>query len=259
MNTHLTDDDLVLHYYGELDAAGEIASAAHLNGCGNCHARFRRLQRVLAVVDETTVSGPELPESFERTVWARLEPNLERRPPGLWPWFVLSPARLALVASVAVLVGAAFLAGRIVPRDEARPTELTAAAGHDLRERVLFLNLDEHFDRTQMVLVELVNSASAEALTSERARAEQLVAANRLYRHTATATGDAAVTELLEELERVLVEVAAAPEDLTDRGLERLRRRIEEQGLLFKLRVVSSELRERQRPPAPPTAGRSSL
>ncbi|HUF11523.1 MAG TPA: hypothetical protein VMN78_00320, partial [Longimicrobiales bacterium] len=65
--THLSQDDFVLHYYGEMAAADEATAATHLNACADCHAKYRRLQRVLAVLDDTALSGPELPESFERT------------------------------------------------------------------------------------------------------------------------------------------------------------------------------------------------
>jgi hypothetical protein len=84
-------------------------------------------------------------------------------------------------------------------------------------------------------------------ISGERARAEQLVAANRLYRQTAAATGDSGIVELLDELERVLVELAASPEEVSAADLEVVRERIESRSLLFKLRVISSEIRERQR------------
>ena len=81
MNTHLTDDDLVLHYYGEMADADETRAVSHLSACADCHASYRRLQRVLAVVDEAAVAAPELPAHFARTVWARLEPELRRHRP----------------------------------------------------------------------------------------------------------------------------------------------------------------------------------
>ena len=51
-------------------------------------------------------------------------------------------------------------------------------------------------------------------MSDERARAEQLVAANRLYRQTAVSTGDTGIADLLDELERLLVDLAASPEQL---------------------------------------------
>ena len=49
-------------------------------------------------------SAAALPDGFERTVWARLEPNLARPRRGWLAWFVYSPARVAWVAAVLALV-----------------------------------------------------------------------------------------------------------------------------------------------------------
>ncbi len=97
MTIHLTEDELVLHYYGEMPTSEEARVTTHLTSCAACHDNLRQLQRVLAVVDERALAGPELPEHFERIVWARLEPNLQRTRGGWASWFLLSPgaARLA--------------------------------------------------------------------------------------------------------------------------------------------------------------------
>jgi hypothetical protein len=243
--THLQDEDLVLHYYGEMSEDEERHAGAHLAACAACHASYTRLQRVLAVVD--TLPAPDLPESFERTTWARLAPNLPARRRSAWSWFGLSPAGLVWAAAVVVLVAGAFLAGRLFHRDAEAPTEARNVP-NQVRERILLVDLGDHLDRSQMVLVELVSADERGSvdISTERARAEQLVAANRLYRETAAATGDTAVTDLLDELERVLVDVAASPERMSSQELDQVRRRIESRGLLFKVRVVSSEVRERQ-------------
>jgi len=248
MNTHLTEDELILHYYGEMADAEEGSAAAHLSQCRDCHAQYRNLQRVLAVVDEATVSGAELPEGFERTLWARLEPNLQRDRPNLFSWFVHSPARLAWAAGVLLLVSGAFFAGRLSLRAPEAPGR-TAGSAAQVREGILLIDLSDHLDRSQMMLVELA-SAEAEGsldVSRERARAEQLVAANRLYRQTAASTGDGAIVDFLDDLERLLVDLAASPEELSPEQLASVRRRIDTEGLLFKLRVLSSEVRDRQK------------
>jgi hypothetical protein len=73
------------------------------------------------------------------------------------------------------------------------------------------------------------------------------VADSRLYRQTAELTGDVVLSELLDEIERVLTDVAASPQSGSSRDLADVRRRIESRDLLFKVRIVSSEIRERQR------------
>jgi anti-sigma factor RsiW len=75
-NLHLSDDDLVLHYYGEMTAADETRTGAHLAGCADCQANYTRLQRVMAFVDSAPAVEPG--PGFERIVWARLEPALPR-------------------------------------------------------------------------------------------------------------------------------------------------------------------------------------
>ena len=48
---HLTEDDLILYYYGELEAAAAAHAGHHLRECVACHASFTTIQRVLAAVD----------------------------------------------------------------------------------------------------------------------------------------------------------------------------------------------------------------
>jgi hypothetical protein len=248
MQMHLTEDELVLHYYGEMDDADEHRAAAHLSQCRDCHAQLRTLQRVLAAVDETVMSRAELPAHFERTVWARLEPALQRDRPALFSWLVLSPARLGWAAVVLLLVCAAFVAGRLSPRPRETQTQMAASAAQ-VREGILLMDLGEHLERSQMILVELASADPEGGLDvlRERERAGQLVAANRLYRQTAAATGDNAIADLLDNLERLLVDLAASPEELSADDLASVRRRIDAQDLLFKVRVLSTAVRERQK------------
>lgn len=98
-----------------------------------------------------------------------------------------------------------------------------------------------------MVLAELSNGSAPHAgdITLERDRAQDLLEENRLYRQTATQSGDSKTAGMLDELERVLAEVAHSPAKISSPELDRLRARIEDQGLLFKVRVVESNIRER--------------
>lgn len=236
--THIHEDELVLHYYGEMDDAVEAQLATHLATCAACAEQYRRLQRVLAAVEAGAPA--DAPENFERIVWARLEPNLVRDA-NRW-----NLAPLALAAAVLVLVAGSFFAGRLLPRGA--DTGPAAASAEKVRERILLVNLGDHLDRTQMVLVDVVSADEGSVdMSAERERAGQLVAANRLYRQTAARSGEPGIVELLEELERVLVEVAASPDRMDATDFDMMRRRIESKGLLFKVRVVSSEVRERQK------------
>jgi hypothetical protein len=265
---HLTEDDLVLHYYGELDAAASARAGDHLRECADCHASFTTLQRVLATVE--SASTVDVREGFERTVWARLQPELERPQKGWFSWLVLSPARLAWVAAIVVLVAAAFFAGRFSQRPaepvvaENNKTNASPNTGNTpstgFREQVLLSDLGSHLDRSQMMLIELVSADSTDAVdfASERTRAEELAADNRLYRQAALANGNTSLAAVLDDLEQVLVDVAASPDKVSAEDLNDVRRRIENKGLLLKMRVMSTEVQRRQKAQIRSRAGQSS-
>jgi hypothetical protein len=78
-------------------------------------------------------------------------------------------------------------------------------------------------------------------------RAADLVAAGRVYRRSAEALGDLEMRDLLEDVERVLVDVANEPADGASKDLTGVRTRISEQDLLMRVRLAASEIRERER------------
>jgi hypothetical protein len=122
---------------------------------------------------------------------------------------------------------------------------------------VLLVAVGSHLERSQMVLVEIANAPAADGLdiSHEQRRAQELISANRLYRHSAAETGEASVAAVLSQLESVLMEIAHRPSKLNKAEVERLQRQIESRGLIFKIRVVESNVRSglRKRRPQPET------
>jgi hypothetical protein len=240
---HLTEEQFVLYYYGEGDGSAGVRE--HLDACEACRGEYANLQRVLNIVDTAPV--PERGANYGAQVWRRLEPKLGVRGNGWARW--LMPIRWpmrhwAAAAAMAALVVTAFLAGRYYPKPQPSPR---MAAGQ-VRERILLVAVGDHLERSQMVLVELVNARPGQALdiSSEQERAGDLVAENRLYRQTAARTGDASLAGVLDELEPVLLEIAHGPARLTPEEVDKLRQRIEGDGILFKVRVVGSTVRHRE-------------
>jgi hypothetical protein len=239
--SHVSEDELVLLHYRE--DAGRDAEA-HVAGCTECAARLRALAETLSLA--TAPDPPERGDDYGASVWARLRPQLGLgEPPVESPKVVPFRRRVwphvAGFAAIAAALVLAFLLGRRFP---AEPQPLSA----EVRERVLLVAVGEHLDRSQMVLIELANAPAGEVLnfSAQRAVADELVTSGRLYREAAVRSGDPALAAVLEELERVLVEVAAGPEALQPADLEKLQQRIESRGLLFKVRVVGTQVRERE-------------
>src|SRR6185436_11472968 len=156
MNQHLSEDEQILHYYGEIDRADRPRVESHLTSCAECQVAHEKLRRVMTMVD--AASPVEAPLGFERTAWARLEPALDGHRSG-WKTFFWFP-QWALAGGVAALVVAAFVAGRFSGGDSPVTTAPSAAVAEVEPSRVLQAAVGEHLDRTQMVLVELANAES---------------------------------------------------------------------------------------------------
>lgn len=239
MRAHLSEDELVLHYYGESEDAAAVA--LHLGACAECRSSYETLTRMLAAVSRSEV--PERGADFGLAMWQRLRPGLVgSRPRAKIRPFVRRFAPLTAVAASLVL---AFLLGRGSREPELRIAQPIPGPA---RERILLVAVGEHLERSQMVLIELQNASGNGPvdISTERQWAHELVPANRLYRQAAVRAGQAGVASVLEDLERVLLEIATSPDQLEKTGLEELRQRIEAQGILFKVRVIGSRVRERE-------------
>ena len=267
--THCSDDDLVLHHYGESPEAGR-----HVATCASCAARARDLASLLMAVDE---SVPDRGDEYGREVWARVQPQLDTRGEGLVRPADESPAKvvslaapralntrtsnlvsrttvrwaLAAAATLA-LVATSFVAGRLSMRERPSPTIATTRAAVNtadpqLARRVLLLSVADHLERSDRVLTDIMNTPAAD-LSVEQQWADDLIAANRLFRQDALDANEASVASVLDELERALLDVVHRPAD-APADLDQIRRRIDSAALLFKVRVLTNELRERQLDP----------
>jgi hypothetical protein len=241
---HLSDEELVLFYYGESQEAGGVEE--HLDACEACRASFRALQVVLNTVDSAPV--PERGALHGEQVWRRIEGRLGRgitRRRKAFSWWIWSPAMAALVL-------AAFLAGRLSHRGEKPVATASNQNSQQVRERILLVAVGDHLERSQMVLAELSNAPDQKGkldISDERQMAEELLDDNRLYRQTARTTGDTAVANVLDDLERVLIEIAHSPSEISGDQLAELRQQIENRGLLFQVRVLGSRVRDEESKP----------
>jgi hypothetical protein len=260
---HVTDGDLLLDYYGEATADERAVLREHLQACAECRAFDRELRAVLALVDTEPVA--EAPAGFEREMWARLEPYLvgavSTRPTDVGAGFSRPETRSlwrfefprwAFAAGTAALAVASFALGRVWDAPSP-PSVASVAETQSVSERMLRSEVEEHLERSQRVLVELANAddAAPVMLASDRERAADLVAAGRLYRRSVEQIGDTETRDLLEDVERVLVEIANGPAAETSNDLSEVRARISDQDLIFRLRLMTAEMRARERRAVP--------
>ncbi len=270
MNTHLSQEDFILSYYGELDAR------AHLGACDECRNELARLARVLDQV--TPIEVPEPGDDYESRVWDRLSWRLrgeKRRVQRTW-------VKWAAAAAVVILsfIAGFFMKNRnaVEPEQQiagnqpeqpapAQPSTVqpstaqpstaqpaTNSTTQQQRDRILLVVVSDHFDESERMLVELTNltPGGETDITHERERAEELLASNRLYRRTAVDRGEGQVATLLDELEPVLMQLAHAPSQVTEKELRSIQKRVETKGLVFKLRVVRADVRATAAPRSNP-------
>jgi hypothetical protein len=243
---HLTEDELVLHHFGEGDAV--TAVEAHLGACAECREALAALRRDLGAVPAP--EPPDRGDGYGAEVWSRIQPRLgeadvpfgaARTRSRLSSWRpVWGP--IALAASLVL----AFLLGRQWPPATPPPAAVSAAA----RERILLVAVGDHLERSAMLLVELANAGADGRpvdISSQQEWAEELVGENRLYRRTVVRADEPGVASVLDELERLLVEVAHRPSSLSPAELGEVRRRIESRGLLFRVRVIEMQVREKEK------------
>ena len=247
---HPTEEELIAFHDGE---QGERVQE-HLRACAECRAALEKIEAVFAAMDSLPVPDPG--ENYGQRVWAAISPRLPERQSRWWGDF-FAPRRLLAVGAFATVVAAAFLAGHFWWRSPSTSTRYSVDTAK-VRERVLVVAVGNHLNKSEMLLIELShaqpNPASGKLvnISAEQHRAEDLLEENRLYRQTALKEGDQVMASTLDELERVLLDVANSPEQVTQARFDSMQKKLESRGILFKVRVVQQGLRDRTNPAKQP-------
>ena len=246
---HYQENDLILYYYGEGRRRADIER--HLDACGTCAATYREIADTL-----TMIAAPEVPERGEQyglEVWQRIRHQLPEQDSPWWmAWFRRD--RLVLVAAATSLVLAAFIAGRFWPRPAGDPAPAsiqarTGAATSDMRQRVVLTSVADHPHPLERWLTDIMNAPQGDISTAQRRGGGIRSTTSRLYRQDAVASARQSVADILDDLERSLIEIVHSPSQISAADLEEIRRRIDAASLFFKVRVMSDELRQREGAP----------
>jgi hypothetical protein len=239
---HLTEEELVDHYYGEATNPADIES--HLHACNVCAENYATLQQDLASIKSPAV--PVRDASYGDQVWKSLRNSVPvyEKQKRRWLHFNLAQG-LGYATACIVLIAAAFFAGR---QWEHRKHPSTQLAGNNQPARpIILVVLGDHLDRSERLLVELNHANDVSAVMPVKAEAQDLLSANRLYRESATRAGDPQLTAALDRLERVLVEIVNAPDSSSPAQLARLQKEMNIDGLLFEVRVLRSRIPDQQK------------
>lgn len=244
---HYSEDDLTLLYYGEARRPARMRQ--HLENCVGCAALFEEISGTLAMIEPPAV--PERGELYGLEVWQRIRPLLpEQEPVVSWStrWF----GRLALAGAAASVLITAVSIGWLFPRSPAEaPTVTPVSAGLQTAasvERVRSVAIADHLEQSERLLLELINADGPTLDLSVQDWAAQLVESNRFYRQASRSAGQTILADVLDDLERSLLDIAHGPATLSTSDLAALRHRLDSGALIFKVRVLADELDERNPP-----------
>jgi hypothetical protein len=254
---HMSEQELIAYRYGETGNRERFAQ--HLNECMDCRREMDHIDAVFAALDTMPISDPG--EDFGRRVWQQISPRLPEMRHSWWQVF-FAPRRMLALGTVAALILLAFFIGRFTKKSPTGP-DLAADSGKD-RDRVLVVAVGDHLGRSEMILMELANAEPEKGqklmnIGAEQKRAEDLLEENRLYRQTAVRDGETLMASTLDELERVLLDIANSPDEVTPAQFEAIQKRIAAKGILLKVRVVHQDLREREKTKPSPAQTNSEM
>jgi hypothetical protein len=208
--------------YHELNPRRQKLFDQHVASCEDCSAEFQQLSWTLKIMDrrETPVEQPDYWQNY----WARLSERLpEKTPSTFWPdwrsWFppVALPGRPALIPLVAalLLVATGIFIGRTTllrsPGSGAavQATVFDPSLIADFRELA-----SSYLERSKMVLLGLDNfdprmdDPAALNISHHRDISQELLRQGRRLRNHEVIAADPRLQILIEEIERVLLQVA---------------------------------------------------
>jgi hypothetical protein len=238
---HLTDEQLIEHYLAE--GANRVVVETHLRICSRCEQVYEEISHAMQV------RAPEPPareRGYGQRVWESIKGDLRPYPAQPKRSYFSWP-RLVLAGACMLGLLAAFLGGSWWERSHTHPSQAVNSVQE--RQRVVFVILDDHLDRSERLLVQLSHAGAErdELGGSLQAEAKQLLTDNRLYRQAVSAEGDPIMIAALDHLERVLLEIANSPDKLNSADIARIDQAMNTDSLLFQIRVLRAR-NSRQQP-----------
>ena len=241
-------------------AAARARLEAHLAACSDCARAFAELRATLSVASRRVrpEPAPEYWEGYYDRLAARLDAppraaSRPPRPPGRRPPALQRTARIVLAV---FLVAAGVVIGRFLPSPGSVSEPLPAATTTltQAREDLLHRQAQRYLNRSKVLLLGLVNTEPGVAGTAgldlprQRRIARELVGEAGGLREALVASEQARLSDLVADLELILLQIAnlEAEDDLP--ALELVRSGVDARGILLKINLT--EMRMAEPPPA---------
>lgn len=250
MRAHSKIQKLLYEYLsGELNVRDKELVAAHLALCARCSAELKRLKEALETLDRSAVEASETrPPEFWSDFAAGVERRIQRQKASKqssakWleaveEFFVFRrPLAISLGSAVVVV----FLAVGIwsMLADRQHPTKETAgvAESDSIRKE-----MSRYFRKSKTLLVGITNMKIPEHepvdFSAERRASQELVHQARYLKNQPI---DVRSARLIEDMEKILIELANLKENNNLPNVEIVRAGIHQENLLFKIRMAETQ------------------
>ncbi|NQZ12854.1 MAG: hypothetical protein HRT35_37370 [Algicola sp.] len=262
-----TNDDLTLFYYDEMPPQQRQALTAQLTDNETLRLEYAELCEWLdsAVAIEVPPPSEQLNQRIMAGIYQQAAQNQAKQTVKTansnsnihrfgflsnWSWGRLAGTALPLVL---VVLGTFYL-GRLSV-DAEQPTAAllpeaapvhgetnTTAPGR----RVLLSNLSLHLQSTDRLFTQVSNGGAGMAAQIEgrHEAIDDMLALNRIYRRMFEANNDKQLAEVLQQMEQVLLSLKHTSTSPNSQDWDNLRKRIDSNDLLFRLRVTNRAVLE---------------
>jgi hypothetical protein len=247
-----------LYNYDQLPEKDKRSFHEHLTTCPSCAIEYEELAAVLGLMDRRQV--PEMDEEYWDSYYLRLQAKMSnlKKKNNRWvrlkKWrdnisfdiqrfrLVLYPAATLLLVLLGIVIGK-YLYQPPVSEQEKDLIAASFSSGSNINPAVV-----EHFESLRPLLIDCVNYSGPEAGSVEscvlvnKQRLEKLKLQNLLLKRIAARGNDVVLTQLLEELELILLEISNAEPDESkgetkNETLDQVRDMLKKNDTLFKMKV----------------------
>lgn len=247
--------------FGELEAQSEQQLNTHLAECAACRATLAELQHVLHALGKP--APPQMPEHFWSGYWDRLRDRMATEMQPRDSWLASLRARFNFnwtfayrFAAAAALVLLGIFIGRYFQPQAQQPLATQTIPQYASQEATTISQRAANvLDRSKILLLGIINedlsAVSAEDVMRQRKVSRELLTEVRSLQTVLPNSPDRRLLQLVQQLELVLMQIAAleAEHDLTN--VELVREGIDREGLLLKINIEELKRKAQVDKPTP--------
>ncbi len=277
-NMAWSDESLILFFYNELDTVEAAKLAQELKDSEQLQQRYQSITNVLTKKISSDIPQPS--DNLNQNVMAAVYRSIDSKslklgqakthsvvakPNSLMSFFSGIKMSHVFPFGVFVVLGfSLFYMGRYsvdnpnqqdwtINERNQQEQKNQQTFSHAESQRVLYASLEKHLNASTRLLTNVINADDTQSskLSQRNQHLDELISFNRLYRQIITKSGDKQLSHLLMQMESILLELRNSQNDanqlapMNKTELDRVKQRLDNSDLLFKLKVSNKKIQQR--------------